>query len=93
MRLPMNRGSRSYWTIMAALTGIFAVMMVMLNLLLHRLVLRPVRRIAEMAEAVSLGDMTVPEFAPAGRDEIAILAESFNRMRRSFIRAVRMLDG
>jgi HAMP domain-containing protein len=93
LRLATARAARTFWTIMAGLSGVFAVMMVVLNLLLHIVVLRPVRRMAETAEAVSLGRTDAPEFVMEGRDEIAVLAQSFNRMRRSFARAMRMLEG
>lgn len=92
VRLAAARASRTFWTVMAGLSGVFAVMMLVLNLLLHVVVLRPVRRMAETAEAVSLGQLDAPEFAMEGRDEIAVLAQSFNRMRRSFARAMRMLE-
>jgi protein-histidine pros-kinase len=36
--------------------------------------------------------MTVEEYVRKGRDEIAVLANSFNRMRRSLDSAMRMLD-
>lgn len=93
LRLAAARASRTFWTIMAGLSGVFAVMMIVLNLLLHIVVLRPVRRMAETAEAVSLGGLDAPEFEMEGSDEIAVLAQSFNRMRRSFARAMRMLEG
>jgi len=44
-----------------------------------------------MADEISLGRMDVPELAAGGKDEIAVLAGSFNRMRRSLERALEML--
>jgi protein-histidine pros-kinase len=35
----------------------------------------------------------VPELPVKGKDEISVLADSFNRMRRSFERAMKMLEG
>jgi HAMP domain-containing protein len=66
--------------------------MVILNVLLHYTVIRPVIKLSRMANAVSLGDVTVEEYVRKGRDEIAILSNSFNRMRLSLDSAMRMLD-
>ena len=70
----------------------FALMLGLVNLLLHYVIIRPVREITTIADKVSLGDFAVPEFAVAGHDEIGSLANSFNRMRRSLEGAMKMLD-
>ena len=64
----------------------------MLNLLLHFVIVKPVRRISAIASEVSLGNMDAPEFTVRGRDEIASLSESFNRMRRSLANAMKLLE-
>jgi protein-histidine pros-kinase len=74
------------------LAAIFAVTLLLLNLLLHFVIIRPIRRISALAMEVSTGRSDVPEFAEKGRDEIASLGASFNRMRRSLASAMRMLD-
>jgi protein-histidine pros-kinase len=65
--------------------------MAALNVLLRMMVVRPVTAIARMADDVSLGKVDVPEYVPKGKDEIASLAESFNRMRRSLANAMKLL--
>jgi protein-histidine pros-kinase len=92
MRVPVARANRAFLTFMSGLAVIFAVMLILLNVLLHVLIIRPVRRISAAATDVSLGNLDAPEFAPRGRDEIASLATSFNRMRRSLVNAMRMLE-
>ena len=42
---------------------------------------------------VRAGDFDQPEFPEQGRDEVAVLASSFNRMRRSLEKAMQMIDG
>ncbi|WP_428487870.1 hypothetical protein [Rhodopila sp.] len=42
--------------------------------------------------AVSLGDMGVEDYERKGHDEIAVLSNAFNRMRRSLDIAMRMLE-
>jgi len=44
-----------------------------------------------MADQISLGQMDTPELPVRGHDEIAQLAGSFNRMRRSLATAMKML--
>ena len=91
MRVPFERADQTFLTVMAGLAVVFLVMMVLLNLLLHYVIIRPVRRISAGANEVSMGNMDAPEVVVRGRDEIASLAESFNRMRRSLANALKML--
>lgn len=79
------------WLIVS-MTAIFVVTLGLLNLLLSSMVIRPVTRMAHIAEQVSLGDSTQPEYIHDGKDEIASLSQSFNRMRRSLDNALKMLD-
>jgi len=44
-----------------------------------------------MASSVSLGNSDIREFPVSGKDEIAQLSQSFNRMGRSLVEAMRML--
>ena len=83
------RHSRSSWLVLVA---VFAVTIVLLNLLLHFVIVKPIRRMSAIASEVSLGNMDAPEFAERGRDEIASLAGSFNRMRRSLANAMKLLE-
>jgi HAMP domain-containing protein len=78
--------------LMGGMAAVFAVTLLLLNLLLHFLIVRPVRKISAVANEVSLGNLDIPEYQPRGRDEIASLASSFNRMRRSLMGALRMLE-
>src|ERR1700733_14322675 len=78
--------------IMSALTILFAVMLVLLNVMLHSFIIVPARRISRLADEISLGNLTVPEFDESNRDEIGSLAQSFNRMRRSLVAALKLLE-
>jgi protein-histidine pros-kinase len=91
MRLPLARAHGAFVLFMAELASVFLLMIVLMNVLLHFAVIRPVRRLSSMASDVSLGNLDGPEYPVRGRDEIASLAESFNRMRRSLVNAMRML--
>jgi len=39
-----------------------------------------------------LGELRAPAFAAASRDEIGVLAQSFSRMRKSLVQAMKMLE-
>ncbi len=71
--------------------GFLVLLFVSMNVLLHFVVIRPMEKIAENAEAVSMGKMDTPEYQYRGRDQIGRLAGSFNRMQRSLVEAFRML--
>ena len=86
------RARSSLYRTMVALAVVFAVMLVLLNLMLHVFIIAPVRSISRTADEVSLGNLDVPEFSGRSNDEIGSLALSFNRMRRSLVAAFRLLE-
>ncbi len=77
---------------MGLLLVMFATFIIVLNAMLKSVVIRPVTTMSEIADQVSKGDLEVPAFDVSGKDEVATLAGSFNRMRRSVEKAMRMLD-
>ena len=91
MQVPHRNADRAFFTFMSSLAAIFAVIFVVLNVMLSMLILRPIRRLSEVADIVSTGDFSEPEFPEQGRDEVAVLASSFNRMRRSLEKAMQMI--
>lgn len=92
MRVPLNHARQTFMFLLAALVLVFVLMLTAINLLLRYFIVRPVGAIAAMADEVSLGRLDVPEHPVRGKDEIASLAASFNRMRRSLIQAMKLLE-
>ena len=92
MSLPLQRAHTTFVSFMMALLLVFVVVAIILNLLLHFIVIKPVRAMSAKADEISLGDLNVDELAVKGNDEIASLGRSFNRMHRSLSNAVKMLD-
>lgn len=90
MALAIKEGRESLLTFLGILTLIFLVIIAVLNVLLHFLVLRPVRRLSAMAEAASLGE-EVESYVKPGKDEISSLSGSFDRLRHSLDQAMQML--
>jgi protein-histidine pros-kinase len=93
MAVPLAQADRMLTLFMAILVGIFLVIIVILNVLLHYVVIKPVVRISRIPSAVSLGEMDAEEYVKRGKDEIASLTHSFGRMRRSLEGAMKMLEG
>jgi protein-histidine pros-kinase len=91
MSVPLARAERSFRVFMAAQVGVFVVLGIVLNLMVWLLIVRPVLKLASLADRVSQGDLEAPEFA-AGKDEIGTLAASFSRMRASVVQAMKMLE-
>lgn len=92
MSLAEERAKETVVILVAALSVAFLLVLVVTNGMLSRIVLRPVARMSAVAETVSMGDFSVPEYAKPGKDEISSLSASFNRMRRSLERAMKMID-
>lgn len=74
------------------LAGVFIFIMIVMNIMLGKIVIKPINRMANIADQVSLGDLAAPEFKHDAKDEVTVLAESFSRMRRSLEKAMKMLD-
>jgi HAMP domain-containing protein len=55
-------------------------------------VIRPIKQLSSMADAVSSGNFETPEVEVKGTDEVSVLAGSFNRMRISLVKALKLLD-
>jgi HAMP domain-containing protein len=92
MSVPLARATRLFLLFLGGLAVVFAVILLLLNLLLNYVIIRPLLRISATATEISLGNMDAPEIVPKGRDEVAELAQAFNRMRRSLANAMRMLS-
>jgi HAMP domain-containing protein len=91
-QLPIQRAHTAFLGFMASLAAVFVVIFLAINAMLMSLVIRPVKHVSGIANEVSLGNMSAPEFEVSGSDEIAGLAESFNRMRKSLVEAMKMLE-
>jgi HAMP domain-containing protein len=90
--LPLQRAQAALQSFVYLLVGLFLFLFVTVNILLTVLVVRPVRKLAAIADQVSLGAMDAPDFPTKGSDEITALGASFNRMRRSLVEALAMLQ-
>jgi HAMP domain-containing protein len=92
MAVPLNAAAQAHRAMLASLVGVFAFILVLLNLMLWYTIIRPIRRLSQMADEVSTGNLDVPEVKFHSGDEVAVLAGSFNRMRISLVKALKMLE-
>lgn len=92
MELPIKNANRAFYAFMISLAVVFTAVFVSLNLMLSWIIVRPIASMSAAADKVSIGDFTIPEFLEQGKDEISVLASSFNRMRRSLQQAMKLIE-
>jgi protein-histidine pros-kinase len=92
MALPIKNADDAFKVFMGSLAAIFVVTFLVLNVMLSFMILRPITRMSAAADKISTGDFNVPEFAGEAKDEIGRLGKSFNRMRRSLQKALKLIE-
>lgn len=83
---------RAFRTLLLYMTAAFVLTLAVIDFGLYYIVILPLRRLSRTADLVSKGDFGQPEFKESGKDEIAEVGASFNRMYVSLVKAIRMLD-
>ncbi|HWZ01731.1 MAG TPA: DUF3365 domain-containing protein [Edaphobacter sp.] len=84
--------SRILHTLLLYISATFLATLLVIDLGLYFIVIVPLRRLATTADLVSTGDLSQPELPLKGKDEIAEVTGSFNRMYVSLKKAIQMLD-
>lgn len=92
MEVALARARETLVTFLSSMAVVLLFIILLLNVLLYTIVIRPIRKMSSIAREVSMGKMDVPEYELNGKDEVASLSRSFNRMRRSLVNAMRMID-
>jgi protein-histidine pros-kinase len=93
MALPIRNANRAFFTFMLSLSAVFLVLFIILNVMMSLLIVKPITSMSAAANKISTGDMDIAEFPETGKDEVAVLGKSFNRMRRSLAKAIELIDG
>jgi protein-histidine pros-kinase len=91
--VPLARANYVFKIFLVSLGGIFIFTIVMLNVMLYWFVTRRVKRLARLADEVSLGNLDAGDFRTQSHDEIGILTEALGRMKTSMVQAIKMLEG
>lgn len=87
-----ERADRVLRYVLGSLLGVLAAVLLATNLLLSRMVVAPLSRIAAHADAVSMGATSPTEIDERGAREVSTLAAAFNRMSRSLKKALDLLE-
>jgi HAMP domain-containing protein len=93
MEVPLRIARDAFRTLAIYLVAASLLSLAAIDAALVFLVIRPVRRLSEMSDRISTGDMSLAELPVQGGDEIAGLTASFNRMFVSLQKAFRLLNG
>jgi len=93
MSVPIQKAQQAFYTFMGSLCGVLVLIFIVLNIMLRYVIVRPLAKMSQMADEISTGNLDIPEFEAAGNDEITVLARSFNRLRRSLEKAMKMIEG
>lgn len=75
--------------VIGIITVLFALLFMILNSIVKRLIITPIDEITEVAQSVSKGDINRTISAVTRNDEIGELAHSFELMRRSLVAAMK----
>ena len=92
MSLPVEIANKAFHRLLLFLIVTMIVTMIALDIGVYYIVVRPLRIVSNTADRVSRGEKDVPPLEPAGKDEIATVIASFNRMRVSLEKALRLLQ-
>ncbi len=83
----ISKARKATLLLVGVVSAIFALILFLVNLLLSKQVVEPLKRISQTAEEVSRGNLSA-EFKQTSNDEVGMLAKSFTRMKRSLVLAM-----
>jgi HAMP domain-containing protein len=78
--------------IVLAIATVLITLLIIVNGIVYFLVVRPVQHMAAIADEVSMGNRSAGEFPDGGSSELSALARSFNRLRTSLEKAMKLLE-
>lgn len=90
--LPVEIATRAYHRLLFFLVFLPLLAIAALDAGAYWFVIRPLRIVSDTADRVSRGEKNVPPVEIKGKDEIATVAASFNRMQVSLAKAMRMFE-
>jgi protein-histidine pros-kinase len=92
MSVPVAIANQAFRSLVVALLLTLLLAILALDAGVYWLVIRPLRIVSDSGDRISKGDKNVPPLVVSGKDEIASVIESFNRMRVSLTKALAMLE-
>jgi HAMP domain-containing protein len=92
MSVPVAIANQAFRSLVVVLVITLLAAILALDAGVYWLVIRPLRIVSESGDRISKGDKNVPPLVVSGKDEIASVVASFNRMRVSLNKALAMLE-
>jgi protein-histidine pros-kinase len=92
LAVPIAIANDAYHKLLMILISTLIAAILALDAGVYLLVIRPLKLVSETADKVSKGDKSVTPLTVKGKDEIASVTASFNRMQLSLAKALKMLD-
>jgi protein-histidine pros-kinase len=93
MSVPIEMARTGFRDLLIGLAAVFLLTILLIDVGMYFIVIRPLRRVSKTADSISKGEVMLPALEVRGRDEIAEVTESFNRMHTSLRKALEMLKG
>jgi HAMP domain-containing protein len=91
MSVPVQKAEQAFHLLLTYLIVTLVATIVVLDAAVYLIVIRPLKLVSDAADRVSKGEMNSSPLSVKGRDEIAAVTESFNRMQISLVKAFKML--
>jgi HAMP domain-containing protein len=91
MSVPVQKAKQAFHLLLTYLIVTLVATIVVLDVAVYLIVIRPLKLVSDAADRVSKGEMNSSPLPVKGRDEIAAVTESFNRMQISLVKAFKML--
>jgi len=92
MSVPVAIANEAYHRLLIFLIATLVIAIIALDAGVYLLVIRPLRVVSERADRVSKGEKNVDPLVVKGKDEIANVTSSFNRMQLSLAKAFKMIE-
>jgi len=81
--LALRTARESTLALIVSLVSVFTLMLLVINVLHHKIFVQPLKIIAQAAESYSRGNFEMTEFEGTRKDEVGTLERAMNRLRRS----------
>ena len=93
MSVPIKLANDGLRTLLITLGTIFFATIALIDVGMYFIVIRPLRKVSQTADRISTGEIDLPPLPVTGKDEIAEVTTSFNRMHTSLKKAMELLNG
>jgi HAMP domain-containing protein len=93
MSVPIELANNGLRNLLITLGTIFFATVALIDIGMYFIVIRPLRSVSQAADRISTGEIDLPPLPVKGKDEIADVTTSFNRMHTSLKKAMELLNG